>query len=324
MSTKLSSLSILQQQALRRPDHFAEVTSRPITMALAKEFHEMTKVPGERKLKASRIATLKRDINSGKIIPFEWKKCLCIENEREYRLNGQHTAELIVRGEIPVDGTAVIQTFMCDTLNEVIRLWSIIDNQKSGRTKTEVFESMIETNEELADLPLSLMQGVANAVCIALFGNGYSDATSHVEKAEILLQHVEFAKWCHSIFPATETYAKVGVLYAAWITYNLNEEKAKQFWTEVVKAAHLDEKSPSLALHNKLLQGFGLRREKNSVQWHDFSNLCLNAWRSWMAGKKVSSIVMGTEGIAGLERFITQEKSGKIISYKPSAKVIKS
>lgn len=298
----------------------------PVTQETAQRFLDMDSLEGERDLSDNRLVKLARDFNCGNQRTLNWITAFCQETGSTIRVNGGHTSYLLAHGLVHPQGHIIHEHYQCETMGDVTELWAILDSHVSHRTKDEVLVTEAGRVPALNGITKGVMQKVSTALCVAHVGRSFYKNLTYREMAQYILENSDFAVWVRDIFPTTKIHMKQGVIYVAWVTYNVDRELATRFWTEVCHGGdHVLRNSPAVRLDTKLREGIKpmkrMRRDgrQTSIQWFDIAHYCFSAWRLYQQGKTVSEL--GTryrgQGISGLNAYITQEGGGKIVSFYP-------
>lgn len=279
----------------------------PVTAELAQRFSAMSAVPGERSINRQRLAFLRGEIEAGRVISFLWVSAIC--NGIEYRINGQHTSHLFCSGVEPI-GTATIHMYECDTLEDVVRLWSKFDNHKSVRLKNEKIKAVAEADGRLSGVKSRVTALASSAASIRCYGAGYANKVSDERKFDALLEYVNFALWAKTLFPTSAGSSngftlRVGVWFAALCTWEQGEQKATEFWNHVLNADSSNPKCPTRVLREALLThsvdtGQGSRCGKKTLKWDQVADMCLSAWNLWKEGREVSFIRLHRDGLSAV------------------------
>lgn len=278
---------------------FALVSSAsvPVTHELAERWQAMPTVPGERPLNKGRLAFLKREIQLGNVIPFRWS-CASVHGV-EYRVNGGHTSYLFSNGLEPV-GTATIEQYRCDSMDDAIRLWAQFDNKASIRTKFEILKTATELDGSLTGIPDWILKVCCAAIQMRVLGPGYQSKYSDHEKARVALKHSDFIRWAYTIFSYNSRCMKTGPMVAALLTYEQDKEAATQFWTEVETGSNPNPDSGSRALERFLLTHSGAQSSRVGrvkLYWDQFADICMAAWTAWREGRPIKLLKLSKDGI---------------------------
>lgn len=272
--------------------------TQPVTMDLAEWLYSMKRVPRERTIKPSRLSQLANDIERGDIIMFRWAYAT-LDGEN-YRVNGQHTSYMFQNGTpIPENAIASLEHYACDSIDDVIDLWSLYDSQVSSRTKVELTANMQESRPAIKDCLSKTVQLCQGALSIERFGFGYTNKVSVSQKLETIRQNEDFVVWADQFMLALYL-RRVGITYAMLMTYRRNPTAATAFWKEVVEGSNPDPKSGSrqlqvYALSHAPNSGMGARTNKAKATWNDMASTAITCWNYWRKGRAISRLVRSKE-----------------------------
>jgi hypothetical protein len=278
------------------------VNAVPMTRELAIQMAGLQRVPGERKVSNQRTSHLMGEIDQGVLTTFRWVTAQIKGQAGVYRINGQHTSRIFASRRDPV-GTVVLEHYVCDTLEDVVSLWSRFDPIVSSRSKKDIFDTTFKSDPDLANLPVQQLHAAAKAVAIVELGFGYTNKASSYAKAQAALKEKQFLIWACSNFTPTGHCLRVGCFVAALQTYRDAKEPAETFWREVQEGTNPDPASGSRSLQRVLLEysanlGKGARTGKKTLLWDQTAELCLSAWHSWRQGRPVQSLRLSKQGLA--------------------------
>jgi len=278
------------------------VESKAITKDLARWLYNLATVPGERTIKQSRLAVTKADLANGNVIAFRWAYATC--NGVTYRVNGQHTSYILQNGEpIPPGAICTLEHYVCDSVEDVCKLWSLFDSSTSSRTNTEVTSNYQLSKSRIANCRQRSVQLCKSALGIERFGAGYTNKVSVVQKLEAINGNEEFLVWADAIL-ADPALKRVGTAYAMLKTWRKDHEAAERFWNEVKDGTNTNKDSGSRALQRFLLttnvdSGNGTREGKKAsrktANWNQIATVALTCWNAWRSGRAVTKIFMNKD-----------------------------
>jgi hypothetical protein len=265
-----------------------------VTKSLAKEFAEMEAPPHDRPLSERRMMIYRRMFNDGLFRPVTWAKCLCKDINATYRINGKHTSILLSSMESIPEFYVTIESYQADDLEDVARLYSTFDTQVQLRTARDINRSFAASVAELRDMP-------ANIINVAVTGISYARnlemtySLTPAERAELLLDHVEFVVWLHDIISIQTVSPKFlhrgAVVSAMLMTYDKNHKAATEFWTAVRDETGQTPDLPDRKLAKWLSQfnvnfGGGAQKPRTrKAENKEFLARALHAWNAWRKGK---------------------------------------
>lgn len=291
-----------------------------LTRELAIEVCNLERVPGERRLTNQRVTHLEREIDAGLLTTFRWCTAQIKGESKIYRVNGQHTSHIFANRRKPV-GTVVMERYLCDTLEDVLSLWSRFDPTISSRSKKDVLNNTLEGHEDFRDLPINQGQIALNACSTVEFGDGYKNKVTNFEKAQAGVARKDFVVWAARALTHPKCH-RVGVFVAAYQTFKESVSNASVFWKEVQDGSNPNPKSPSRALERLLLEhcggngGHG-KTGKKSLKWDQFAEYALYAWKHWLAGKDLRCLSLCKEG---LDKYMTIPENEKYKQLVESGK----
>jgi hypothetical protein len=270
-----------------------------VTTRLAKEFAEMDAAHTDRPLSERRLRVYRKILEDGGFRPVAWAKAFCKETGQFYRVNGKHTSTLFssVDSSKLADVYAVVESYECDTLEDVARLYATFDSQTQTRNATDINRSFAATIPELKDFDTRTLNLMVGALVYAEFPtlNGgpkeYAGSPkTAAERAERLFDAVEECVWFRSIVPSDAKVPflwRVPVAAAMILTYRKSKKDATTFWTAV-----RDETGATPELPDRKLAKF-LSSMSSNVGTHshvpkrfrvlprEFFVKCIKSWNAW-------------------------------------------
>lgn len=265
-----------------------------VTKALATEFAEMDAAPHDRNLSERRLQVYQRLLVSGEFRPVTWARAYCAETSGTYRVNGKHTS-VMLSGISPMPEFYVtIEDYVCDTLDDVARLYATFDSKMQSRTARDIYLSFAGTVPELAEVADRNIGVSAAGMAYAVHGEGSFNLQA-ADRAELLLEHPEFVLWLHNIFSYVEAgdverrsvkhlvrAAVVAAMFGTWQRVKLDSTR---FWTAVRDESGEIPSLPDRKLARYLLSvginsGAGVRRVK-VVTHREVYVKCIHAWNAW-------------------------------------------
>lgn len=272
---------------------------------IAVMMQNLHQVPGERNLNKVRIAHMEREIDSGNIVTFHWVTAEVSGNSSvRYRINGQHTSYIFATRREPV-GSILLEHYICDSIEDVISLWSRFDSAVSSRTKNDIFNTTQSGCDELSGLPIQQLRLASRAVCIVEFKSLNAKGHSHYDKAQLILKHIGYAQWACDVLKH-KSCQRVGVYFAAFHMYHHSYPRATQFWQEVQNGSNPNPYSGSRQLQLILFEFASTHRTgKKFLRLDQLADLCTQAWRKWLAGRDVKKLQWSQSRFAkfvGLDR----------------------
>lgn len=268
------------------------LTVVPVTRADVEAFSALPPLTGDRALKETRVQRLGERISKGLAVPFNW--VTCIVDGMEYRINGQHSCEVLLgmNGNSPPGLKIVRATFVADTMEDAAILWAQYDAQISARVANEIYATRAGTIPELAALPPRCLARCATGFGHDHYGTVHGDAEG---RSALLAANVTRVHWLYDIIAsATETATAAmrdalerGPVMGAMIrTHRKCAHEATVFWTAVRDGTESDPRHPTRLLRDYLLahtvaNGRGAGGANRSVGKHDVFTCCIRAWNAW-------------------------------------------
>ena len=214
-------------------------------------------MPGERKLKASRLTAIRSWIANKRFCRAHFAYAECAEDGKTYRVNGQHTSTVLSECndddpkafDFPKDIQVDLEFWKCDTKSELSDIFDTFDNPKSARTnddKLGVYQA------QYSDL-----QGVSRKVCKAglqaineLRRQKNEDGKPAVALREtgLLLAETEvreFIRWLMSFDNApNRLWANQGIGAAMAESFYEDRDSSDAIWSQVIDEANPDPRDP--------------------------------------------------------------------------------
>ena len=234
--------------------HLMSVEAKPVTKELAEYIANLKSVKEERPLTNTRMLHLDREIAANTLRTFNWATAEVAGEPGVWRVNGQTSSSIFASGRREPVGTAVIEHYVCDTENDVVSLWTRFDASFSARTRNDILNAAFANDEDLDGLPKNIVRTAASAVAMIEFGINCSNKQSHYEKAAAALKHKEFIVWAARTLQEKRKCCRVGVLFAAYVTFKQSPCHATRFWNEVQEGSNIDPMSGTRALQRILIE----------------------------------------------------------------------
>lgn len=270
---------------------------KPKTIKVTKEIAERFRTmdpPHDRPLSERRLAIYERMLKSGCFRPVTWATCMCFETGQEYRINGQHTSTLLASVEPLPEFYAVVESYEADTLEDVAKLWATFDSRISTRTNSDINVSFAASIEELKHLPSRFISMMVTAASYDKWQDGYASIPAP-ERAELLLDNIEFCQWCESLIVGTGNssrhIARGPVVAAMHATFTKSRRAATDFWTAVRDETGATPDLPDRKLAKWLNsfrvdsgQGATAAKSRRAKQ-REFYVKSLHSWNAWRKGQ---------------------------------------
>lgn len=266
------------------------------TKLLVKEFAEMEKLPRERPLSERRLQIYRRLLSAGEFRPVTWASAHCKETDTIYRVNGQHTSTLLAELEKLPDFFVTVERYVCDTLEDVAKLYATFDSGIGSRTNNDIIQSFASTIKELAGIKKKTFISVVAAASYHKWGLTYHQHPP-AERAELLFDHIEFAIWADGILWPTDSNQeeakhmnRAGVVTAMMGSYQKSQSDSDKFWRLVQTGDAPKANDPSRVLQRYLLRTrartcmASAPRGKETASFREMLAKCTTAWSAWRKG----------------------------------------
>lgn len=271
---------------------------RPVTLKvtakLAKEFSEMGAAHVDRPLSERRLGVYRKVLNDGAFRPVTWARAHCTETDQMLRVNGKHTSILFAGSDLSKcqDLYAVVEDYICDTLEDVAKLYATFDSSTASRTATDINKSFASVVPELMGMDSKFLNLMVSALHFRSTDVSGNHRTPAAERAEALLDNIEFCVWAHEVLLKMNMTARhlqrMPVVAAMYGSYNKAKAAALTFWTAV-----RDETGPSPDLPDRRLAKFltttisasvGARSNappRFKIQPREYFVKSVTAWNAW-------------------------------------------
>ena len=311
----------------------------PTSKAEVDEHLSHIPIRGDREIKADRQGKLKQDFDNGLARAFHWTTVHCKESGEIFRINGNHTTDMMRNGMIPYEGFQIIKTrYEVEYSREVFQLYCTMDPHVCHRNSKEVLKAHIEEDGRFTKengFPFDFVEVIDKGLATAVCGHNFNQKLTFNGRANVIFNYGDFVNWCQKVFypivvdPNTQKevrtvpsskFLTVGIFYAVWVTYNLDAAAAIDFWSEVLLTkVNPNSMSGSRKLHERLMGGIPVSPGRKGVQWFDFVHYCLGAFQTWTRGSNIEELRPRYRrwGTPGLSHYITHENSGVITSFQP-------
>jgi hypothetical protein len=270
-----------------------------VTKALADRFVQMDAAPHDRNLSERRLGVYNRLLDLGEFRPVTWAMAHCLETGGNYRVNGKHTS-IMLSGRDPVPEFYVtVEEYECDTLQDVGKLYSTFDSALQSRTAIDIYISFARTVREYDDVWVKVITTTPPGIAMAMLGLDGAKKSQPVDRAEYLLEYVEFVLWLDKLLKdgprrdPTEPrqkgayFLRQPVLAAMFDSFHKNMKEANEFWCAV-----RDETAPSRDDPTRYLARFLSNTKIRSSQFggpktagaREINCRCLKQWNAFREG----------------------------------------
>ena len=269
-----------------------------LTQKLAETFAAMQSAPHDRPLTNSRIAFFRNEIAAGRFRTCEWASAFCEATGETYRVNGKHTSSIFatMNGEMP-DIMVSVQTYDCETLEDVADLYSTFDSQQSARKSSDINRIHSAAHPDLIGLPARVINVAVSGMAFAFWERGAWGHTS-MQRAVLMLKCPEFPVWLNTVASENPSDSKIimrtGPAAAMFKTWLKDTPAATTFWQLVRDGSGKDHHSADRILNKHLLMtttmsGGGTGGAKKKIaSVHEMYIRCLHAWNAWRSNEKTS------------------------------------
>ena len=267
-----------------------------VTKRLATEFAEMDAAPHDRKLSERRLMVYSRMLSTGAFRPVTWAKAFCQETDGTYRVNGKHTSVMLSGLPEPLpEFYAVIESYHCETLEDVAKLYATFDSTTQTRTAADIYGSFAATVPELRGMSCRILSSAIGALSYQEWGEGYSSKATAAERAELILDNADFALWLQMLITedvgseerrTARFINRVPVAAAMLQTWKKAKGDSSEFWRSVRDETGGSPGTPDrklaryLALVGVGSGGRGSQKAKVASPREIYVK-CLHAWNAW-------------------------------------------
>jgi hypothetical protein len=262
-----------------------------ITRQLAEQHAALPNIGLDRKLNPYRVERYVKDIKEGTMRPVLWARARCLEDNAMYRVNGQHTSHAYVSVDcIPDHSYAIVEEYICDTRDDLPRLWQTFDNKACARTTMEVMAAYRGADSTLADVSLRAMNIAIKAIDMVSRGGAHSAGMANLfvnpiaDRIEAGLQHRDFIVWVHRLLSEKEHphMLRVGLCASMFATWSKCQRDCRQFWLEVRDESDANTQSATRRLSKWLMQHYARRHGGGAASREEYARgvLWWNAYRT--------------------------------------------
>jgi hypothetical protein len=270
--------------------------TRKVTLTLATEFANMTRLPHDRPLKPHLCSVINAAFERGTFRTCEWASCYCHETKQTYRVNGKHTSTLLSQknGTFPKDLYVTIGEYEADTLQDAVDLYSTFDKPCSGKTAGDNYLAYASVLPELRDVDSRIISAAAIGICFAIWEESSKHRSSE-ERGKLVLANPEFVLWLQSILgkrsKENSHMFRMPVAAAMFKTWSKAKAASTDFWTLV-----RDESGPTPDCPDRKLSKFLTTSRLHPKNFTDVKAAgnretyvrCLHAWNAWRKGERTS------------------------------------
>lgn len=268
--------------------------AEPVTVELAKFFQEMIPLEGDRALKKERCKHLGKCVLDGMAIPFIWAYAVIRNGGGPIRLNGAHSTEVILSGQVSLKGLwAFVACIEADTMEDAALAWAQFDAMKSARSAPEVGKSIAETFVNMTDIHSKI-----KLLCAVGFDFDLNDGrpgakTTPQDRMIAVGNQEKKVRFVNGVL-LNPLEPEVGVKFlqrgpvvaAMSRTFEKCASSAEAFWSAVRDNTDLDPASPTRRLHKILndytvASGGGSKGSKKGIAPEVMFGWCIIAWNAY-------------------------------------------
>lgn len=276
--------------------HLEKMHCLPLTKRLANTFATMNPCPNDRPLSERRVAIYRNIVERGEFRSCTWAwVSKCNETGEEFRVNGKHTATLFSQMETLPEISITVERYTCDTIADVVRLYSTFDSGSATRTTCDINRSFAAINPDLAIIPSRVINLCASGIAYFTWRTAYGQIPAG-ERAEKLLDHVPFCMWVSELLTSGKSedrkiLARGPVVAAMHATYLRSQKDSRVFWESVRDDTGASPDLPDRRLAKWLRvmsvqSGQGGRKPGSRMaQPKEFYVKCLHAWNAFRNGE---------------------------------------
>lgn len=271
--------------------------------ALVDEFVNMDAAPHDRPLSEKRMLVYQRILKNREFRTVTWASAVCLETNNTYRVNGKHTATLLAGFNPLPEFHVTVERYQCETLNDVAKLYNTFDSTLASRTTSDINLAFAATVRELAGVTPKVINLTVSAATFHRWDEAELRRVPPAERAEQLLDNVNFALWLQSFIPKScdGGNKKIGsakhllrspVVSAMMATYRKAPRLCAEFWATVRDETAAERDDPTRVLGRYLLVaaiGGGASRAatgKKMVGAREIYSKSLHAWNAWRKGER--------------------------------------
>lgn len=266
-----------------------------VTRDLATRFRDMLPVPHDRALKPLRLEAYKKMIAAGLFRPVHWAVAVCLETRETYRANGKHTSTVLACDdvEIPDSLVAIQETYQCDTLEDVAKLYATFDSRYQVRTTNDINRAFAAIDPDLCEISQKIVSLCVTAVWYSRMQSAMHSLSAQ-DRAEALLEKdvKAFVGFVSDLLSETSTrqtqHMRRGAVVAAmFLTWSRSRRAACEFWQAVRDESGAHQKMPDRVLARYLLTKTVKNGSTNSrvtsgvAVPREMFVKCIHAWNAW-------------------------------------------
>jgi len=260
-----------------------------LTPEAAKAAKDAKSIPGERALKKSRMNFIIGLLDAGTFCRADFAFAKCKEDDNVYRVNGQHTSRVLVEcndneemPEFPVNVPLVTEFWECDSISELLGVFSSYDSTVSGRSASD-YLGVHKANhiEELDGVsPEAIKWGLEGINFCKRMAKNSDDPHFSAKELGHLLDEEGTTNFCGFIqelkdasFLGIKDKGICAAIYRSWLE---DPEKADSVWGFTFDESDEDPNSNSRKYVNSMRTARSKGRKAKSFDW--FYNQTKRYW----------------------------------------------
>jgi len=254
----------------------------------------------ERPYNKKRMEDLKKKIEEGKAILFNWSCAYVVSDDELYRVNGQHSSHAILNiDKFPRGLKAVITEYACDTKDDLADLFAQFDPRSSSRTPADNIRAAQAARPKLQCLKPTIVNTIATGILIAGRNGKETRFSQADQKVAVVRDNEGFIEFFADIYTGGDKIADAKHLYKAAVaavmykTWCKDKVAADEFWTDVRDGVELKKSDPAYVACNYLLTANLSRIGGSGKKVTAFEIYCrlIRAWNAFRKGDKITRLL---------------------------------
>jgi hypothetical protein len=224
------------------------ITLENCTQELARQIAGMPGLPGERPIRATRLAYLANLRRTHRFVAPSWAIVVDTTTGARYRANGQHSSLMLAEcppEEFPQGLLCTIDEYSTDNFDaDASEIFEIFDNPRSARSNTDKMSTVRARFAELQEIKLELLVAIVNGVA-HYEGTREGGVVRTPRQRGMYLNAPDvrtFAIWAASHEHARHNWLfwKPGVVSEMFTDLQTDPDAAKAFWDLTLTESHPD------------------------------------------------------------------------------------
>jgi len=283
-----------------------------LTPALARKFHGMRAMPGERVLQPKRTNWIRTLLARGAFYAPRWATAK--HGRTEFRVDGQHTSHVLTelantdQRSFPKGLLAIVDRFKVDSLEDLAELYDYFNNPVSGRSSKDKLTFFLgyfgQEHPELEGCDIALTGYALTGMSVAIMEReratkGREGATggklSARDRGHLLDPHaadgtgIPFVVWCQKLkgTPNGGKFLRIpGLASQVYEQWCENKKSATTFWQHVMREDHPDPDHETRELARKVHEWSGTKHAK---QMHRFIKAASRTWKIYRKSSRLTA-----------------------------------